>query len=125
MIPHLRSLYLPFLADHVHGVNADARELALQLVDIVALRPEVELCYMGIATKCFEILEHRKRFDGRGHPALGSLSNSAADHDVNVSDEGDEEDVFGCGRGCLCIVEGSGEAVCGRRLSVEGATSRR
>ncbi|KAF2717859.1 hypothetical protein K431DRAFT_232190 [Polychaeton citri CBS 116435] len=61
-IPQLRSLYVPFLADHPHGSNADAKELALQIVDIVALRPEVELCYMGIANKCFEILENRRGF---------------------------------------------------------------
>ena len=28
-------------------------------MDIVALRPEIELCYLGIASKCFEILENR------------------------------------------------------------------
>lgn len=33
------------------------RELALQILDIVALRPEMQLCYVGIETKCFEILE--------------------------------------------------------------------
>jgi hypothetical protein len=33
------------------------RELALQILDIVALRPEIQLCYVGIETKCFEILE--------------------------------------------------------------------
>jgi hypothetical protein len=64
-MPHLRSLYIPYLADHVHGSGVDPRELALQFVDIVALRPEVELCYMGIANKCFEILENR-HFSPRG-----------------------------------------------------------
>ncbi len=59
-IPHLRSISIPFLADHVHGPDVDLRELALQMVDIVALRPEVEICYMGIANKCFEILENRR-----------------------------------------------------------------
>ncbi|MCJ1402536.1 hypothetical protein MMC11_005756 [Xylographa trunciseda] len=59
-ISHLRSLYIPFMADHVHGHEFDARELALQVVDIVALRPEIELCYLGIAGKCFEILESKQ-----------------------------------------------------------------
>lgn len=33
------------------------RELALQVLDIVTLRPEIQLCYIGIEHKCFEILE--------------------------------------------------------------------
>lgn len=33
------------------------RELALQILDIVTLRPEIQLCYIGIEHKCFEILE--------------------------------------------------------------------
>jgi hypothetical protein len=59
LVPHIRSLYIPFIADHAHGNNIDPRELALQILDIVHLRPEIEICYMGIATKCFEILENR------------------------------------------------------------------
>jgi hypothetical protein len=59
LIPHIRSLYIPFIADHVFGNNLDPRELAMQILDIVHLRPEIEICYMGISTKCFEILENR------------------------------------------------------------------
>lgn len=33
------------------------QELALQILDIVALRPEIQICYVGIEKKCFEILE--------------------------------------------------------------------
>lgn len=33
------------------------RELALQILDIITLRPEIQLCYIGIEHKCFEILE--------------------------------------------------------------------
>ncbi|MCJ1395857.1 hypothetical protein MMC18_008743 [Xylographa bjoerkii] len=62
-ISHLRSLYIPYMADHVHGHELDARELALQVVDIVTLRPEIELCYLGIAAKCFEILESKQSDD--------------------------------------------------------------
>lgn len=28
-----------------------------QIADIITLRPEIQLCYVGIGTKCFEILE--------------------------------------------------------------------
>ncbi|WPG98126.1 Hypothetical protein R9X50_00091200 [Acrodontium crateriforme] len=92
-IPHIRSLYLPFLADHVHGTNVDPRELALQIVDIVALRPEVELCYMGIANKCFEILENRRDSDGRPESHLGMAGHSIDDGvPSEAEDEDDDED---------------------------------
>jgi hypothetical protein len=102
-MPHLRSLYIPYLADHVHGSGVDPRELALQFVDIVALRPEVELCYMGIANKCFEILENR-HFSPRGgrdvddddtdasrsdpqfaHPAVAAAADSEEDENPAVA----------------------------------------
>ena len=60
LVPHIRSLYIPHVADHIRGSNNDPRELALQIVDIVALRPEINICYMGISNKCFEILESSK-----------------------------------------------------------------
>lgn len=91
-IPHLRSLYIPFLADHVHGTNADPRELALQIVDIVALRPEVELCYMGIANKCFEILESK-----RDHHDLDARNESHLGLPASDPDEEDEEEVVDMG----------------------------
>ncbi|KAF7198209.1 hypothetical protein HII31_00565 [Pseudocercospora fuligena] len=92
-IPHLRSLYLPFLADHVHGANLDPRELALQIVDIVALRPEVELCYMGIANKCFEILENKRDTEGRStESALGIHPSAVIDPDIVGSDDEEDED---------------------------------
>lgn len=91
-VPHLRSLSIPFLADHVHGTNLDPRELALQIVDIVALRPEVELCYMGIANKCFEILENRKgAVDGWGAVVDASHPDSHG-HDVDDGVESDDVD---------------------------------
>lgn len=29
----------------------------MSLADIITLRPEIQLCYVGISTKCFEIME--------------------------------------------------------------------
>lgn len=57
-MPQLRSLYLQNIADWPAG-PFEAKELALQIVDIVTLRPEIQLCYLGITNKCFEILETR------------------------------------------------------------------
>lgn len=50
---------MPYIADHVYGHQVNAKELALQLVDVVAIRPEIELCYMAFSTTCFELLENR------------------------------------------------------------------
>ncbi|OQO12491.1 hypothetical protein B0A48_03133 [Cryoendolithus antarcticus] len=120
-IPHLRSLYIPFLADHVHGASVDPRELASQIVDIVALRPEVELCYMGIANKCFEILETRKDHDSRNESRLGvgrdqdnDASGSGAedaedDGDEDDEDEGDDEGEEEAGEETESDVEESGD----------------
>lgn len=95
-IPQLRSLSIPFLADHVHGADVDPRELALQLVDIVALRPEVELCYMGIANKCFEILECRRSgsdtFDTRSESRLGVGGGHVDDEEGAVASDPEVDD---------------------------------
>ena len=91
-IPHIRSLYIPYIADHAHGSNIDPRELAYQILDIVHLRPEIELCYMGLSTKCFEILENRPsnydlRHDGMHADGSGS---AYATHDPMLSDDESE-----------------------------------
>lgn len=80
----MRSIYIPHIADHVYAHHVDAKELALQLIDIVALRPEMELCYMGIATKCFEILE--------GEDASLSTHDLATTPVFNGPDEGDSNE---------------------------------
>jgi len=88
-IPHIRSLYIPYIADHAHGSNIDPRELAYQILDIVHLRPEIELCYMGLSSKCFEILENRpSNYDLRhdGMHADGSGTGYVA-HDPMISDD--------------------------------------
>ena len=32
--------------------------MALQIVDVVAIRPEIELCYIALANTCFELIEN-------------------------------------------------------------------
>jgi hypothetical protein len=56
-IPHLRALHIPHVA---HPIHRDPRELALQILDIVTIRPEVGISYIGIQTKCYEILEGKR-----------------------------------------------------------------
>jgi hypothetical protein len=78
----------------------DPRELAMQILDIVHLRPEIEICYMGITTKCFEILENRPsnydiRHDGAHDPdgPTGGMGGGYAPHDPLMSDEESEASV--------------------------------
>lgn len=121
MIPHIRSLYIPFIADHAHGNNIDPRELAMQILDIVHLRPEIEICYMGISTKCFEILENRpSNYDLRhdstneGDVPPGGLGSTYAPHDALMSDdeseatEDDDDEEFDGGIGTAGDGEDSG-----------------
>lgn len=101
-IPQLRSLNLPFIADHVTP-SYDPKELALQVVDIISLRPEVQLCYMGVSHKCFEILENRPQDDNNStsdvpgpgvNPGPGGtvVDNEDDDDDDDGSDEEDDEE---------------------------------
>ena len=83
------------MADHVG--NFEPKELALQIVDIITLRPEIKLCYVGLSTKCFEILESRPT-DARsssgsvGHNGASSHMNAAAGAQESTDDENGEED---------------------------------
>jgi hypothetical protein len=106
LIPHIRSLYIPFIADHAHGNNIDPRELAYQILDIVHLRPEIELCYMGLSTKCFEILENRPsnydlRNDGMSVggdvPGAGYVAHDPmiSDDESEATEDEDEDDLDG------------------------------
>ena len=71
----------------------------MQVVDIVALRPEVELCYMGVGTKCFEILESRRDWDSRtdashlGLPSVGATGTGSEDGEEEEDDEEEEEEL--------------------------------
>ncbi|KAK3330828.1 hypothetical protein B0H66DRAFT_544983 [Apodospora peruviana] len=79
-IPHLRSINIPHVADYVGGAF-DPRELAHQITDIITLRPEIRLCYIGLGAKCFEILE------SRSSPGSRSKRNG-----YGGSEDGDEDD---------------------------------
>ncbi|KAK0661571.1 hypothetical protein QBC41DRAFT_235880 [Cercophora samala] len=57
-VPQLRSLNIAHIADYPGG-NFEPRELAHQIADIITLRSEIRLCYVGVGTKCFEMLESR------------------------------------------------------------------
>ncbi|KAL8688656.1 MAG: hypothetical protein Q9218_005488 [Villophora microphyllina] len=100
-IPHVRSLYIPHIAEHnvghMHGHHFDPKEIALQIMDVVALRPDVELCYLGIANKCFEIMEGTFSSDDAGgvifrDGAAVSANPESSESDDDDSDHEDEDD---------------------------------
>ncbi len=71
----------------------------MQVVDVIVLRPEVELCYMGISHKCFEILENRPHDEAHGNgdahssPANGGPGGAVTDEeDEDEDEEGSEEE---------------------------------
>ena len=74
----------------------------MQVVDVIVLRPEVELCYMGVSHKCFEILENRPHDESHGsaehHSSLanggpgGTVTDDEEASDEDGSDEDEEED---------------------------------
>ena len=62
-VPQLRVLYFPHISQLF---QRDPKELALQILDIVTIRPEIGLMYVGIQNKCYEIAEgeHNPESDG-------------------------------------------------------------
>lgn len=72
----LRSLHIPNLADHVI-INHEPKELVMQMTDIITLRPEIQLCYVGVSNKCFEILENR--------PSTSSTSHLSSHHGATTN----------------------------------------
>lgn len=80
------------MANYIHGgFITEPRELALQIVDIVSLRPDIELCYIGIAKKCFEILENLPEKD-RDSASVSSTTTGEGEGSDHEEDE-DEDDV--------------------------------
>ena len=94
-IPHLRSLYVPNMSDHPYGNSLNIKDLALGAIDVVALRPEVELCYLGIKNKCFEILERKQKDKpkkGQGPTTASPAADAASDDDTEDGDNHDDDD---------------------------------
>lgn len=97
-MPQLRSLHIPFLADHIIS-GLEPKELVMQMTDIITLCPEIELCYVGISNKCFEILETRAS-DTSSHSPSGNNGSSNHTHGMGdmshppvvVEDATDEDD---------------------------------
>lgn len=72
----------------MYGADLNAMEFALQLVDVVAIRPEIQLHYVGLSNTCFELLEISNRNDPRYDPSITSVENLAGTAPVS----GDSDD---------------------------------
>lgn len=71
--------------------ESEMRELALQMLDIVTLRTEIELCYVGIGSKCYEIYEVNSSDDIKSvSPPSDYSVNTGAAASHNGSDENNE-----------------------------------
>jgi hypothetical protein len=102
-VSRLRALYLPHIDDRALRNNMEPKELALQILDVVTLRPEIKICYIGMETKCFEILESetkgkRDSFDDvDGSQDDGAAGSDDGNDAPEVND--DEQDAEGPGSG--------------------------
>jgi hypothetical protein len=68
----------------------------MQVVDMIFLRPEIELCYLGISNKCFEILENRNKDDTNSGADLVTTGvpgdHATDDEDDDGASDGSDDD---------------------------------
>jgi len=88
----LRSLHISHIADHPYGRPFDPRDVALQVLDIIALRPEIELCYLGVEKKCFEILEYKSNYLRRASPSPNSFNHDTIGMTTHTMVEDDDDE---------------------------------
>ncbi|KAJ6086143.1 hypothetical protein N7486_010424 [Penicillium sp. IBT 16267x] len=97
-MPQLRALYLPRIS---HSVHRDLKELALQVLDIVSIRPDLKITYIGLQSKCYQILEKNgpsNSTDSDGSQSMNSNFHSgndglAAFDDETMDTSDDEQDL--------------------------------
>ena len=91
-ISHLRSLYVPHVINHVYGSGMNIKEMAMGILDVVSLRPELELCYLGMSDKCFEILEKKCKPKRRERSSTDITLNTGDEEDDADTDDDDDDD---------------------------------
>ncbi|KAK6361347.1 hypothetical protein TWF730_005081 [Orbilia blumenaviensis] len=87
----LKSLYIPHVIGGIefHKLERQSEELAKSIVDVVTLRPECGVCYVGIVNKCFELLEGE---EGSGNEDGVHHDNATVTDDEDDDDASDEDD---------------------------------
>ncbi|KAI0483013.1 hypothetical protein GGR56DRAFT_622590 [Xylariaceae sp. FL0804] len=97
-IQRIRSLHITNILNYPTS-TLPSKELALQIVDIVSLRREIQLTYVAIGSKCFEVAEARcprssdvgRQQDLDGDDGSGGDNNGAEDDsssDEEMQDDG-------------------------------------
>ena len=79
-MPQLRALYLPHIS---HCVHREMKELASSVLDIVSIRPDLKITYIGLHTKCYQILERT----GSGND-FDSDTSQSTNSSVHPGDDG-------------------------------------
>ncbi|KAL4750812.1 hypothetical protein BDW72DRAFT_175019 [Aspergillus terricola var. indicus] len=95
-IPQLRALHISHI---VRPLHLELKELAMQVLDIVTLRPEISISYLGMQSKCYEILEGKgNEYDLAETDDIhsegfvpGAENWAGSDTNEEESDEDDEE----------------------------------
>lgn len=84
-MPRLYALYLTHIRNNVHR---DLKELALQVLDIVSIRPDLRITYVGLQGKCYQILEEPANGSAPDFDEMhGADHHSTADQDSDLEDE--------------------------------------
>lgn len=86
-LPNMPRLYALYLTHIGNTVQRDLKELALQVLDIVSIRPDLKITYIGLQAKCYQILE-----GGRDGSEPEFDESHAADHHSNADEDGISED---------------------------------
>lgn len=71
--------------------DREAKELAHQVLDVVAVRPEIKLCYLAVANKCFEIIESRTTWSDLHLDEPVTPAHSPSDADTSDEGSADED----------------------------------
>ncbi|KAG8625205.1 hypothetical protein KVT40_006956 [Elsinoe batatas] len=94
-LPRLRSLYIPRYTIPYDHPDPSPKDLANQLLDAVLYNDAMDLCYMGIYDKCFEIMEgdpDRHRDGAVGSSSRPGTAGTGHGHVEESSDEEEDED---------------------------------
>lgn len=86
----LRSMHITRVSDRIVPTRTTIRELAMSILDVIVLKPEIELCYLAITNKCFEIQEGT--IPGIDGTLTSTNGISQAAHNSDMSDSELSED---------------------------------
>ncbi|KAF7717744.1 Uncharacterized protein PECH_007693 [Penicillium ucsense] len=63
-MPSMTQLYALYLAKIEQPLASELKEFALQVLDIVSIRPDLKLTYIGLRSKCYQIMESEAGDEG-------------------------------------------------------------